>query len=266
MASTTTADHGLGHKKRYPLRVARLGQDHPLVASRPLHPMLAASAAPLPAKVDLRKNMPPVYDQGQLGSCTANALCAAVQFSDPTHVPGSRLFVYYNERVLEADVKIDAGAQLSDGILTLERYGVCPEAEWPYEISQFAKQPPALCYRDAASRRVHRASAVPASPASMKRVLTNGFPFVVGIAVYPEFETPAVAKSGTVPMPTAAEIADPHQCLGGHAILCVGYDDAKGVWIMRNSWGATWGDAGYFTLPYPYLLHPALASDAWALC
>lgn len=227
----------------------------------------SVAALLVPTSVDLRKTgrMPPVYDQGQLGSCTANALCAAVQFSDPTRVAGSRLFVYYNERVIESDVAYDAGAQLSDGVLSLERYGVCPEAEWPYDVARFAVKPPQACYKDAAARRLLRASAVPDSLVAMKRVLAGGRPFVIGIAIYPEFESAAVAKSGAVPMPTAEEMADPKACLGGHAVLCVGYDDTKGTWLMRNSWGAAWGLAGYFTLPYAYLLSPALASDGWTL-
>ena len=53
------------------------------------------------------------------------------------------------------------------------------------------------------------------------------------------------------------------EALGGHAILVSGYDDKKRVWIMRNSWGADWGDKGYFYLPYEYLLDSSLSSDLW---
>ena len=102
----------------------------------------------LPSKVDHRPNMPDVYDQGQLGSCTANALCGAVGFIIKGFT-GSRLFVYYNERKLEHTIPDDEGAMLSDGVLTLEKYGVCSEDDWPYEIEKFAVKPTANCYTNA---------------------------------------------------------------------------------------------------------------------
>src|SRR4029079_3357244 len=62
----------------------------------------------MPPSVDLRSKCPPVYDQGQLGSCTANAIGAALEFAqikqqEEEFVP-SRLFIYYNERVMEHTV------------------------------------------------------------------------------------------------------------------------------------------------------------------
>ena len=104
----------------------------------------------LPASVDLRPNCPPVYDQGQLGSCTANALIGAFEYDVPSFM-GSRLFLYYNERKLEGDIPDDNGAQLSDGVKCLEKYGLCPESEWPYDITKFATKPPEQCYTDALS-------------------------------------------------------------------------------------------------------------------
>ena len=53
--------------------------------------------------------------------------------------------------------------------------------------------------------------------------------------------------------------------LGGHAVVAVGYDDSKECFIVRNSWGTNWGDAGYFYMPYAYLTNPELASDAWEI-
>lgn len=61
-------------------------------------------------------------------------------------------------------------------------------------------------------------------------------------------------------MPSSTE-----KCLGGHAVLIVGFDAIKKVYIVRNSWGPNWGQAGYFTLPYAYVLDPNLASDFWVV-
>ena len=52
---------------------------------------------------------------------------------------------------------------------------------------------------------------------------------------------------------------------GGHAVMCVGYDDERGVFIVRNSWGTGWGDGGYFYMPYGYMTNEDLADDFWVL-
>ena len=110
-------------------------------------------AVALPPRMDLRPQMPPVYDQGQLGSCTSNAIGGAFEFelrkqSEPDFIP-SRLFIYYNERVIERTVDTDSGAQLRDGMKTLAKQGVCPESMWPYVISEFATKPTSDCYAEA---------------------------------------------------------------------------------------------------------------------
>jgi C1A family cysteine protease len=220
---------------------------------------LEKSIEPLPAVVDLRSKMPPVYDQGSLGSCTANALCAAVQYEDLA-IQGSRLFVYYNERVMENSVTEDAGAIIGDGVQTLCKFGVCQEASWPYDISKFAEKPPQACYDEAVKHKVLKDYALNNDEHQMKKALAAGFPFVLGIAIFSSFESEHVARTGVVPMPKPSD-----KNLGGHAIMCVGYDDHKREWIMRNSWSANWGDKGYFYLPYKYLLDPELTSDMWVI-
>jgi C1A family cysteine protease len=211
----------------------------------------------LPTSVDLRQRMPPVYDQGQLGSCTANALAAAFEFDDANAWTPSRLFIYYNERMIENDVGVDGGAQISDGVNSLETYGVCQESSWPYDISQFAIKPSESCYTEALANKAFTVENIPDDEVSIKTSLVNGFPVVVGIQVYASFESQDVASSGIVPMPDTSS----EECLGGHAVLIVGYDDASSSWLMRNSWGTSWGMAGYFTLPYAYI--STYGSDLW---
>ena len=248
-------------RRHYGLHVTRNGH---VGVGRPISELLARAPNPVGVTVhgvDLRPYMPAIYDQGQLGSCTANALCAAIQFVHPKAPIPSRLFLYYNERRMEGDVPNDAGAQLSDGVKCLESIGVCPESSWPYVISKFAMAPTSRCYIDASKNRASRASfAVPCDAVGMKQVLDAGHPFVVGISIFESFESATVASTGVVPMPVAGE-----QCLGGHAVLCVGYDVVRACWTMRNSWGSQWGDNGYFYLPFAYLLDATLASDAWVI-
>jgi hypothetical protein len=220
------------------------------------------TGAELPNIVDLRKNpkMPPVYEQGDLGSCTAQALCAAYQFMDTNSFKGSRLFLYYNERRLENNISDDTGATLGGGVKCLAKYGICPEESWPYDITQFAVEPPVSCYQSALNEVVLKARPIPNDRNTMRNVLNSGLPFVVGIQVYQSFETNAVAATGIAQLPKPKD-----RPLGGHAVLVVGYNHPKQQWIVRNSWGDGWGDKGYFYLPYNYLLNPKLSSDMWVL-
>jgi len=221
--------------------------------------------AKLPAKIDLRAQCPQVYDQGQLGSCTANAIGAAIQFErrkqnlKPDFVP-SRLFIYYNERVMEHSVASDSGAQIRDGIKSVAKQGDCPEKEWPYLEAKFTHKPPASCYKDAARYKAVQYQRVPQVLNQMKGCLASGFPFVFGFSVYTEFENDTIAKTGQLHMPGPKE-----KLLGGHAVMAVGYIDSSQRFIVRNSWGNKWGLKGYFTMPYAYLSDSNLADDLWTI-
>lgn len=223
-----------------------------------------AAIASLPVSVDLRSKCPPIYDQGQLGSCTGNGIAAAVQFDQikqggKAFMP-SRLFIYYNERVMENTVAQDAGAQIRDGIKSVAMLGAPPETDWPYDISKFANKPPDASYTDAKQDLVKTYSRVAQNLTQMKGCLAEGFPFVFGFSVYESFEGAAVAKSGILNMPANSE-----KMMGGHCVLAVGYNDAKRQFIVRNSWGTGWGIKGYFMMPYEYLISPNLASDFWTI-
>ncbi len=218
----------------------------------------------LPAVCDLRPQCPDVYDQGQAGSCTGNATAGGIQFDRikqglPSWVP-SRLFAYYNGRLAEGTTGSDSGAQISDVIDGVSDYGDCPESEWPYDVNQVVTQPLAQCYTDAVKYKVVQKQAVPQSLRDTRDCLASGFPFIFGFIVHADFESQAVARTGVLGMPGWF---DP--VVGGHAVLAVGYDDSSRRFIVRNSWGAQWGQAGYFTMPYDYLLSPNLASDLWTI-
>jgi C1A family cysteine protease len=217
----------------------------------------------LPSHIDLRSTCSTIEDQGNLGSCTGNALAGAIEFLERKDgipfVDASRLFIYYNERVMEGTVKSDAGAMIRDGIKTLKNQGVCSETRWPYIISKFAMKPNAACYKEALNRQItsyHRIVTLD----DMRICLAEGFPFVFGFTVYESFESQEVARNGIVQMPQPSECT-----LGGHAVLAVGYNDEQGRFIVRNSWGIDWGQKGYFTMPYEYLASRNLADDLWTI-
>jgi C1A family cysteine protease len=233
--------------------------DHRDILYSAVRPIPAA----LPSSIDLRPMCSPVEDQGQLGSCTGNAIAGALEFLEMKNKAPfadlSRLFIYYNERVMEHTVQSDAGAQIRDGIKTVAKQGVCSEKTWPYLISKFAVKPPAACYKEAVTHKAtayHRLLTVD----EMRACLAEGYPLVLGFTVYESFESQAVAQTGVVPMPKKSE-----RVVGGHAVLAVGYQDARKRFVVRNSWGAGWGMKGYFTMPYAYLADPNLAGDFWTV-
>lgn len=212
----------------------------------------------LPKLVDLRPQMPPIVDQGELGSCTANALAGHIGFlklQAKQAFTASRLFIYYNERAVEGDVGTDGGAQIRDGIKTLHALGVCQETEWPYVVTRFKVKPPAPCY-SAATPNVITSYLKITALVEMQDCLASGYPFVFGIPVYESFYD--ANKTGTVPMPKSGEKLE-----GGHALLCVGYDATKKQFIFRNSWGKSWGLSGYGTIPFDYMTK--MASDCWTI-
>ncbi len=228
------------------------------------HMYSAPQVAILPSTVDLRPSCPPVYDQLSLGSCTSNAIAGAIEYDQikqgKTPFVPSRLFIYYNERAMEGTINSDSGAMIRDGVKSVNKLGVCPESEWPYDPPKFTVKPTAKCYQDALLCKAFSYQRVARVLNQMKGCLASGYPFVFGIAVYESFESDIVAKTGIVPMPSVDE-----QMLGGHALLAVGYDDTHQRFIVRNSWSESWGDKGYCYISYNYLMNKGLASDFWTI-
>ncbi len=219
----------------------------------------------LPESVDLRPGCPPVYDQGQLGSCTANAIGGALEFAQieekkTNPFTPSRLFIYYNERVIEHTVDSDSGAQIRDGVKSVHQLGAPPETDWPYDINKFTQKPPEQAFTDAKNYQAIVYQRLTPTLGQLKGCLASGFPFIFGFTVYESFESQEVASTGHLGMPQTNE-----KQLGGHAVLAVGYEDSSQTFIVRNSWGTDWGIQGYFTMPYPYLLQGTLASDFWTI-
>ena len=225
-----------------------------------------APAKKLPLKVSLRATMPAVYDQGSLGSCTANSVGAILEYNQRKQMEAdaatpSRLFIYFNERVMEGTVSEDSGAEIRDGIKSVAQLGAPPETLWPYVISKFARKPPAAAYREARKHQAVRYERVAQSAFALQNVLAIGYPVSFGFTVYESFET-KVGANGIVPMPQPDE-----SLLGGHAVVAIGYKTIRSqlYFECRNSWGPDWADHGHFWMPSAYLTSRLLASDFWVI-
>jgi len=218
-----------------------------------------------PASVDLRPNCPPVYDQRPLQSCTANAAAAAVQYERLRHghahdFTPSRLFIYYNERKLLGTEDKDSGAPLREAIKVLAKQGDCPEPHWPYEADKVNIAPVQQCYQDAIQYKDMSYERLSQDLSHIQACLASGQVIMLSFGIYSGSEAPGVAQTCTYPTPKPGETF-----LGNHAVLAVGYDDARGHLILRNSWGPKWGQQGYFYLPYDYAANPKYTGDLWTL-
>ena len=228
-------------------------------------PFMAPRGVQLPTRVSLKTTpkYPGAYDQLSEGSCVGQGCAFVFQFLHikeglENWVP-ARNMIYYNARVLEGTVNEDVGCQIRDGVKSLNRWGVCPESLWKYDVSKFAVEPSKQAYAEAMKHRAIQYHRVPRTLYAMKSVLASGLPFVFGTQLYESFESDEVARTGVVMMPRDGE-----QEIGGHCMACVGYDEKTKRWDVRNSWGTGWGQKGHCTMPFDYLIS-SLTTDIWVL-
>lgn len=215
-----------------------------------------------PNFVDLRSHCSPIENQGSLGSCTGQSIAGAIELLNKRggkHNDVSRLFIYYYERLILGTVNYDSGAYIRDGIKATNKYGASLESLWPHDIRKFRQEPITEAKNDALNRKVTRYERVNDFNGCID-ALSNGYPVIMGFRVYDSFMSKNVARTGIMPYPNTKR----EKLLGGHAVLLVGYDKRKKVFIARNSWGTNWGDKGYFYMPFD-IVKPNMSSDYWII-
>lgn len=220
-----------------------------------------------PRKVDLRKFMTPVENQGELSSCTANAIAGAYEYlikrHTNRHADMSRLFIYYNARWRNREQHEDAGSVIQYGMESLQKFGACNEKTWPYKPKAVLEKPSRHSYTEAAKFKVLDMQKVNVALPDWKRCLAEGYPIVFGCVLFDTFDK-CNDQGGVVPMPDPRALQRGEH--GRHAMLAVGYSDIDQVFIVRNSWGNDWGDQGYCYMPYNYLMSEKLnGGDCWML-
>ena len=210
--------------------------------------------------------LPPVLDQGNLGSCTANAASNSLRYllikNKKAEFQPSRLFIYWFTRFIQNTVNSDSGASNRDTLKSISKNGACNELIWKYDISKYKIRPNQVSINDG-SKHIpgFQYLSVGQDTSSIKNAISQGYPIVCGILVYSSFESDEVTKTGSVPLPDTTK----EQLLGGHAILMVSYDDTTKKFGFMNSWGTSWGYKGFFTLPYDYIFNYNLAFDFWTM-
>lgn len=209
----------------------------------------------LPLFKDLQKKMPPVLDQGALGSSSAHAISTAYRFIRPEFTP-SPLFVYFNARNSK-NTPDESPVSIGDDLNNLQ--GFCSESTWPYDITKAKMKPSEACYKEA-DISGYVLKNIRQDLSSMLNAINDGVPFFTNIAVFPAFTNTIVAKTGKIPLP--ARDAKP---IGGQTIVVCGYDARTQLWLCQNSWGTGWGEKGYFYLPFMYLLDSSLCSELWCI-
>ena len=228
-------------------------------------PSIAVKFGKLPGRVDLRPLLAPIEDQGEINSSVANAVASAYEYwirkatKKPQHI--SRLFVYYNARWRAGTQDSDSGSSIQLALEGLQKFGACAESAWPSNPQLLTQRPGAEAYRDGAPYRVHDMAQVPLKLESWKQALAEGKPIIFGLALFDSFAGCA-SRGGVVPMPAPDDVATKAHRL--HAMCAVGYNELERVFIVRNSWGETFGDKGYCYIPFDYLLNPKFNDgDNW---
>lgn len=233
--------------------------------------------------LDLESIGPPVYDQGELGSCTYNGIAAQGEFWQIRlglrRFAPSRLFGYFNELNLEGMLPNDVGAEPRHGIWGATGNGFPDEALWRYDISKFAERAPQSVYHEAAKQKVTTGYQLLSQDNSyhIRHALTLKKPPGLGFSVCASFEGDKAQKRG---------IWDPkvdtESVIGGHygvIVACalnsklpmtlvngaVLKPHVSGGWVkFRNSWGTSSGINGHIWMPLGFVLDERVCSDQWA--
>lgn len=233
----------------------------------------------LPRNLDLRALQSEVGNQGNTSSCTGNAIASAIEFLELSELKAkvplsegneefdsnfehiSRLFIYYNERILEQDTNSDNGSTIFSGMKTLQKYGFCRESLWKFDPSKLSTKPDEACYQEAIKHNKVAYYQINSTEEKLQ-CLAQGYPFLFGFQCYESLMSDETMETGNIPLPKPNE-----SCIGGHAILCTGYDQDKQVFYLKNSWGTGIGlnQSGYFTISFEYINNPNLADEFYTI-
>ena len=226
-------------------------------------PKVAFKAGGREERVDLRDKFGPVWEQGELNSCACCATVSAVEYlfaqREGKWLTMSPLFVYYNARKLNGTEMANAPLLSAHAPAALLAWGVCDDESWPYDIRRFNEKPPMAAYQNASLLQAVQYARL-GSTEETKASLSAGIPAMFGSDIPKGYYIEA-GRTGVMPEPGKIDPGEPT----GHAMLLVGYDDAKKHWIVRNSLGERFGEKGYLRIPYSLFDRHVWNDDIWAV-
>lgn len=214
----------------------------------------------LPSYVSLLQYCAPVENQTTTSSCTAHGIVGNLEMlekkSKTNFYDISRLFIYYNTRMIRGIEDTDGGAYIRDGIKSLVRFGYCSEKIWKYDEVKINNKPDRKSYKEAKRHLIKEYSRI-LNINDIIKCVASGYPVIFGITLYESFESKIVAKTGKISIPKINE-----RVIGGHCMLIIGYDMKTKLFTVRNSWSSKWGDKGNCYIPFEYMEQ---ASDMWTV-
>ena len=212
--------------------------------------------------IDLRSYMSEdVESQGMIGSCVTNAITSAIEYisnrATKQFFPMSRLFLYYTARSYEKENgKItDEGCSIVKALLAAQSQGICLESAWPYYTEKVNAKPTAYAFVEAEKYKIDEFLKINPVLDDMLSCLSDGYPFIFGLKI-----TDSFGKLGGI-ISTPSQEEERSDVHSKHAMLCVGYNLEKQVFIVRNSWGKEWGDKGYCYIPFDYMTNEKMIFD-----
>lgn len=204
--------------------------------------------------INLQSLLPAVYNQGPLNSCTAHAVAAVIHKKEAP----SRLFIWFNTRSLQKNQLKNVGASMRDAVHSVIKFGVCRESSWPYILDQFDDTPPSQCFLEASQWKIELYARVHQDEKQIEAALQSKFPIIFGMRIFQSFFQ--TRTTGIVQHPPPND-----RFVGGHAMVIVGCDPIRRLFIVRNSWGNTWGNNGHCFIPYDLILDKKTSYDFWLL-
>lgn len=203
-----------------------------------------------------------ILDQGNIGSCVANAFSLNISYITKNNTELCRLLHYELSRIFDnTPLNQDDGTYIRTACKILLNYGICDENIYPYtekNVSNYDLLTPVSTFQNLKLFTKFQYIFIKQDIDSIKAALSNyNSPIIFGFLVYDSFMTSAVSNTGFVPIPNTQK----ENLQGGHCMNIIGYNDDIKYFICANSWGVSWGANGYCYIPYEFLLNPNLGFD-----
>ena len=203
--------------------------------------------------VDLRPWMPPVGEQ-QMNDCTTWAIGYGLKSYFEAREQGwrpdspGRIF---SPRFLYNQINNgqDKGSNYIRAIQIMQSQGIATLASEPYIAGDFKGQPKAVSKEEAAVFPVLDGLRI-TSRVGIRRALQRRQAVAFGAIVCPIFLSGKFDIYGPGDFSRGLKLKQPGQPHGRHAMVIVGYDDGRGAFLVQNSWGTRWNNAGYCWVKY----------------